>query len=136
MQIMKVSMSFDFVLRLLSALGDDSVLEKTGDLSRRLQIPYNHLIKIVHQLYKHKIVITKKGRYGGVCLAQSARELSLADLYQLFEHGRVYSCLADPESCHLYKGCRIMPVYSEMEQAFKQVLAQRRIKDIIRNEKG
>ena len=133
MQIMKISMSFDFVLRVLSHIGNEQTFSKTTDLSKSLKIPYNHLIKIIHKLSKENIIYTKRGKDGGVIMPNSSKNIPLNKLYQLFEPNHcIHKCIQNPSSCSLYNGCEIVPIYSDMQNSINQILNKRKVKDIIR----
>jgi Rrf2 family nitric oxide-sensitive transcriptional repressor len=130
---MKVSLSFEFALRVITFLGNENTVHTSQDVSKILGIPYNHLIKIIHKLSKSNIISSKKGRLGGVSLSKSAYNRSLYDVYAVVEPTQVISkCLSDKSVCSLYNGCAILPLYIDIQQSIQHVLTKNTIYDLVR----
>lgn len=73
---------------------------RAQDIAEKTDIPANYLSKILHQLGRHGIVDSERGRYGGFRLSRDPRELSLAQVIEPFgsidERGR---CLLGRGEC-------------------------------------
>lgn len=61
----------------------------TKELSRDLNIPRPSAVKILNALSKAGIIETREGAKGGVRLGVAASELSVLDVFEAIESGRV-----------------------------------------------
>lgn len=61
----------------------------TKELSRDLNIPRPSAVKILNSLNKAGIIETREGAKGGVCLGIAATEISILDVLEAIEAGRV-----------------------------------------------
>ena len=132
---MKVSLSFEFALRILEHLAKHPLAVKSQHVAKELNIPYNHLIKIIHTLSKQNIIHTKKGKNGGISLPKTSHNKTLYALYELFEpQKQIAPCLIKQEGCAYFKNCNILPIYSELQMAIQTTLEKNKIKDLIKKE--
>lgn len=58
---------------------------RAQDIAESTDIPANYLSKILHQLGRHGIVDSERGRYGGFRLSRKPGEIRLADVIEPFE---------------------------------------------------
>ncbi|WP_421017726.1 RrF2 family transcriptional regulator [Exiguobacterium sp. A1_3_1] len=57
---------------------------KIKEISRQCGITHNHLIKVIHRLGKSDIIITMRGKSGGVMLGKELFDISIADVIRVF----------------------------------------------------
>ena len=75
-------------------------LVKIKDLALDLGIPYPFLAKIFPQLVRAGIIISVRGRGGGVRFARHPSEVSLADVIRAIEGDRFFDdCLLNFDPC-------------------------------------
>lgn len=69
-------------------------------ISDELDIPKYFLAKVVQQLVQHDVLVSHRGRGGGVALARSPGEIALVDILEaLDEHEPLYYCLIGLPDC-------------------------------------
>lgn len=78
---MKLNHFTDYSLRVLIYLNqnDKASSSSLDELSERLDILRNHLIKVVQFLSQKELVITKRGKNGGITISEKANKTGLGD---------------------------------------------------------
>lgn len=57
---------------------------KIKEISKECGITHNHLIKVIHRLGKSDIILTMRGKSGGVMLGKELSDISVADVIRVF----------------------------------------------------
>lgn len=121
----------DLALRIVMRL---AVLEEetatTASLADQLHVRATHAAKVVTALHKLGVVETRRGRTGGLRLAEGAGELSVGWLVRELEGSReVVDCEgADP--CPLRGGCRLRTALRDAQEAFFAALDPLTVDDV------
>ena len=69
-------------------------------ISREMDIPHNFLLKIINRLSQAGIIVTLRGRGGGIQLARPATDILLIDVVNLFmKIDNFKKCLLGKHSC-------------------------------------
>ena len=92
-----LSRTQEYALRAAVFLGrsHESGSRRTSELAKRTSIPRNYLSKILHQMAREGLVVSERGRSGGVRLARSP------DLVTLDEVIAPFRPATEPRSCVL-----------------------------------
>ena len=88
---MQLTRYTDYSLRVLLYLAVDQNRNPpvtVDELSQQFQISRNHLVKIVHELGQRGLLLTARGRGGGVRLAKDPSEYRIVDIIEQLEGGR------------------------------------------------
>ena len=88
---MQLTRYTDYSLRVLLYLAVDQNRNPpvtVDELSQQFQISRNHLVKIVHELGQRGLLLTVRGRGGGVRLAKDPSEYRIGDIIEQLEGGR------------------------------------------------
>ena len=88
---MQLTRYTDYSLRVLLYLAVDQNRNPpvtVDELSQQFQISRNHLVKIVHKLGQRGLLLTVRGRGGGVRLAKDPSEYRIGDIIEQLEGGR------------------------------------------------
>ena len=105
---------------------------RAGDIAESTEIPANYLSKILHQLGRHRIVDSERGRHGGFQLARPAAEISLADVIEPFgsltDRGR---CLLGRRECSDESPCGAHERWKEVRAATVAFFAGTTIADVM-----
>jgi len=118
---MKLTAFTDFGLRALMCLAaDENRLFNTEEISRKLQISREHLIKVVRELARNGLVVTRRGAHGGFRLARPANQIRLGDVVENLEASQaLVECFrADGGACILTPKCLLKGKLAEAQQAF------------------
>lgn len=131
---MRLTRFTDNALRCLLLLG----LEPTrcitvNEIAERMNMSYEHLVKIVHRLSELGYVETVRGRHGGARLGRPAVHISLGALVRQTEENLALVECFDPEhnTCPISSACRLASTLDDALNAFLAVLDRRTLADIL-----
>lgn len=102
------------------------------EISRTTDIPEEFLRKILQVLVKPGIIRSFKGRGGGVGLARSPEDITVAEILEpLGEQTGLVRCLREGEYCPRSNECRASVFWRRIQENFFEVLARTTIKDVL-----
>jgi Rrf2 family protein len=88
-------------------------------LANQMEIPYRFLRRILLKLGEMKLVMSARGKYGGVRLAKPADALTLFEIVQAADPQAIMLniCLVEGESCTRSSRCVIHDELADIQQA-------------------
>ncbi|MGY4706479.1 RrF2 family transcriptional regulator [Candidatus Bipolaricaulota sp. J31] len=97
---------------------------KIRDLAHDLGIPYPFLAKIFPELVRAGIVVSTRGRGGGVRFARSPNEVSLADVIRAIEGDRFFDdCLLNLDPCEGHEeACPYMNLWDPVRDRVREFM--------------
>jgi nitric oxide dioxygenase len=121
----------DLALRIvmrLAVLGDGSAT--TAMLAEQLRVKQSHAAKVVTALHKLGVVEARRGRSGGLRLAEGAQTMSIGSLVRQLEGpGEVVDCEGS-NPCPLRGGCRLRAALAHAREAFFAALDPLTVADV------
>lgn len=104
---MRLTSFTDYGLRMLMVLAKQpGEFVSTAELAEELQLPRNHLTKIMQHLARAGIVQTRRGGGGGATLKQAPDQLRLGGLVRLLEEKQpLVECFRPGGSDCIFAGC-------------------------------
>lgn len=133
---MQLTQYTDYSLRVLVYLG----MKKDGratitELAEFYVISRNHLVKVVHHLAQQQLILTQRGKNGGMSLARSPEQIKIGDVVRLTEPNfDIAECFnRDTNQCVLAPNCRLKSILHEANAAFLATLDRYTIADAIAN---
>ncbi|MBS1822444.1 MAG: Rrf2 family transcriptional regulator [Acidobacteria bacterium] len=122
---MNITRFSDLALRLLMYLGSRAEpIEATvtvREVATLFNVPYSHLVKVVHQLGQRGLLITTKGAGGGVRLARPAESIRLGEILRITEFSdAVIDC--SEQRCPLTGACLLKGALDSAYAAFLDTL--------------
>lgn len=130
---MKLNHFTDFSMRVLMYLNkkDNAASGSLDELAERFNISRNHLIKVVQFLSNNGLVVTKRGKNGGIIISEKATQMGLGDLINLLEQDEspVINCHTKPcvFSSH---SCKLKSFLDIAYQAFIDSLNKNNLSDL------
>jgi len=117
------------VLFLASRPEDKPVLLR--EISDTLKIPPHFLGKILQQLRRNHLVLSRKGRNGGFVLGRSAQDISLQDIIVIFD-GPAFldSCILGFPVCSNETPCPVHQHWGEVKQLILEMLQRYSIEQL------
>lgn len=92
-------------------------------------VPYTHMVKVVHLLGQHRIILTTKGKGGGLRLGRPASEIRVGDILRITEPNKaVIDCFTQP--CPLRFDCLLKYALDDALEAFYQHLDKFTLSDL------
>lgn len=127
---MELTHHTDYGLRVLMYAATHSERRVTmREIADVYGISMEHLRKVVHKLARSGILITRKGRAGGMTLGQPAETLRLGDLVELLEESTaIINCQRQP--CPLRGACALKRSLDSARHAFLAELNRTTLADI------
>ncbi len=125
----------DNALRCLIAIGLESERAvPVPEIAERMNMSYDHLVKIVQRLTALGYVETTRGRHGGVRLAVDPEQLSLGTLIRQTEDNlALVECFMPGEhECPIVPACRLAGVLDDALNAFLGVLDKKTLADVLK----
>ncbi|MCB2076571.1 MAG: Rrf2 family transcriptional regulator [Novosphingobium sp.] len=120
----------DYALRLLIYLtSSGDRLVSIAEVAQSQDISRTHLMKIANLLSHHGFIDATRGRGGGIRLAREPERINLDDVIQTTEPG---CALVDCAGCQLTRRCRLPGIFDKAHTAFRDVLAQYSLADLVR----
>ena len=110
---MRLSDYTDYTLRVLMyCAANPDRLVTIAEISDRLQVSKNHLMKIVSDLGRQGLLETTRGRGGGLRLLKAAAEIRVGDVVRSTETDfRLVECFdRSTDTCTLTPTCRLRKV--------------------------
>lgn len=98
----------------------------------------NHLLLVVGALQTHGFVETIRGRNGGLRLARAPAQISIGEVFRVFEAGVPFAeCFApDTNTCPLSAACRLRSFVSRAVEAFYHELDMVTLADLTKGNCG
>ncbi len=108
-----------------------------NEVALRMNMSYEHFVKIVQRLTELGYVRTVRGRHGGVQLATPAHELQLGELVRRLEENlSIVECFSpETNTCPIAPACALAGVIDEALRAFLAVLDTRTLADVLTPER-
>src|SRR5512139_1941587 len=118
---MQLTVSSDIALRTLINLAQRDAPVTISKVAEECGVSKSSLMKVVMTLVSANLVVSERGRNGGIYLAQDARDISIGSVVRLMENSlALVECMKDsPSSCPLLPGgCRLQSVFQSALGAF------------------
>jgi Rrf2 family transcriptional regulator, nitric oxide-sensitive transcriptional repressor len=131
---MHLTLYSDYSMRVLLYLAaDPGRVVATEEISNAFNISLNHLVKVVNQLGKLGYLKIKRGRQGGILLAQDPKEIRLGKLVRAVEPDFHLAECFDPATnrCLLSPACGLKGALFEARQAFFKTLDQYTLESVM-----
>ncbi len=101
----------------------------SAHIAEQMEIPRNFLSKILNRLAQGGVILTTRGRGGGVWLARPAGEIRLAEVVNLFMNLEDFStCFLGAKSCDA--GCGLHHRWRIISEQFEKLLNETTVDQI------
>lgn len=130
---MQITRFTDLGLRVLMYLtvGEREDLATITEIADRLEISRNHLVKVVHRLGQLQLIVTTRGKGGGITLARAPAQYRLGEVLRLLEDNpALIDCGTPP--CVIRAGCRLKAALDDALQTFFSKLDEYTLADVVR----
>ncbi|CAA9416256.1 MAG: Nitrite-sensitive transcriptional repressor NsrR [uncultured Ramlibacter sp.] len=133
---MRLAQHTDYAMRVLiyaAAMWPTGKLSSIEAISTAYGISQNHLMKVVHRLGLLGLLVTRRGRNGGLCLAQDPATLRLgATIAALEADLALVECFsASGSACPLLGACGFAGAVEEAKGAFLRSLDGYTLADVV-----
>ena len=136
---MRLTTRTNLALRVLMTCGvNDGEKLRTVDIAERCNASVHHLLQVVHMLQEHGFVDTLRGRSGGLKLARQSQDISIGEVFRIFESGTPFAeCFSrEGNTCPLVSACRLRSYITRALEAFYHELDMVTLQDLVRGNCG
>ena len=132
---MRLTLFTEYALRFMIRLASEPLGHRTtiAQASHSMGVPLNHLTKIAHRLVKAKLITPSRGRNGGLALARSASEITIAQVLRVTEPDLAIATCIPGKDCSL---CGFRQLLDTALAAFFSVLNQATLADLCQQPSG
>jgi Rrf2 family iron-sulfur cluster assembly transcriptional regulator len=110
------------------ALKADGQRTSIRELTKKVQIPYHFLAKILQDLTYKGLLVSQKGPSGGFALAKSAKEITLFDVVEAIDGaGFTQNCILGFSECGGKNPCAVHEKWGSMREDLRQLLASKNV---------
>lgn len=130
---MRLAEYTDYTLRVLMyCAGHPDRLVTIAEMADRYEVSRNHLMKIVNDLGRQRVIETVRGRGGGVRLLRRPADIRIGDIVRSSETDfRLAECFdRRTNTCSLIPTCRLKGLLSSALQAYFKELDAATLADI------
>lgn len=132
---MQLNLSTDIALRTLIYLGKKDTPVTISEVAESFDIVKTHLMKVVMQLVAAGLVVSERGRNGGIRLALDAKDITVGSVVRLMETNlALLYCMredATNDVCPLMPKCRLRKVFFKAQSAFLGTLDESTLADLL-----
>ena len=131
---MYLSKFTDYSFRALVYLAENrDKLCTVEELAKNLEISEHHLKKIIHKLAKTDLIISMKGRTGGLKLGLDPQDINLGEVIKITEDNLNIAQCFNKEYCCPYMGseCKIKGIMQDSLDAFLYEFSKYTLNDIL-----
>lgn len=134
---MQLTVSSDIALRTLIYLGQRNKPITISEVAKECGISKSSLMKVVMTLVSANLVLSERGRNGGIYLAQDAKNISIGSVIRLMENSlALVECMKEsPSACPLLPGCRLKSVFYSAQEAFLTTLDRSTLADLLQGDR-
>jgi len=103
------------------------------EISEMFRLPEGYAAKVAKQMVRDGLLLSKRGRLGGVMLAHEPSELRLGQLVGRLEPISLFDCLTGESDCPIAPACILKGALSKATQAFLESLDRHTLADLVKN---
>lgn len=136
---MRLTTRTNLATRVLMACAvNDGVTLQTAAIAEKCNASVNHMLQVVGLLHANGFVETTRGRSGGLRLALPMAQISIGQVFRIFEAGVPFAECFDPEtnSCPLSLTCRLRSYIARAVEAFYHELDMVTLADLVKGNCG
>lgn len=128
-----ITRDIDYSIRVIKYLAErKNFFCVTSDVKKDLKIPDAFLKKIIRLLGQSKILISYKGKGGGIKLAKHPEKINILNVMEIFQNKfKLNECKFKGTDCPVQKKCKLKKNLENIEKIVKDKLKRINIKSII-----
>ncbi len=136
---MRLTTKTNLAVRVLMACAvNEGVTLRSAEIAESCNASLNHLLQVVNALQGFGFIDTIRGRSGGLRLMRPAAQISIGDVFRVFESGTPFAeCFApQTNTCPLAGTCRLRSYLLRAVEAFYHELDLVTLEDLTKGNCG
>ena len=133
---MQLTIFTDYGLRALMYLAaQPEKICSVREIATHYSISYNHLVKVVHKLSQIGLIVSSRGKGGGLKLAVKPDTLKLGDLVRMLEPNMdLVECFnKETNECRISSACTLKHYLFDAGKSFLESLNRHTLADSVTN---
>lgn len=107
----------------------DNQLVNAKSIAEKMEASEAHLAKVLQQIVKTGYIRSVRGPKGGFSLIKDANEITLLDIYELFEGSiKIKGCPMNYQICP-FKSCIFGGIPEKLNQEFNEYMMSKKVSD-------
>lgn len=133
---MQLTRHTDYGLRILIYLALDPGRRVPAlEIADAFAISQNHIMKVVKNLARHGIIVTHRGKGGGITLAKAPEDIRVGTVVRLLEgKTEIFNCTAP--RCRVLPACRLRFALASAFEAFLGELDSYSLKQLVEHQEA
>lgn len=136
---MRLTTKTNLAARVLMACAvNEGMTLRTAEIAKACNASLNHLLQVVNALQAHGFIATIRGRSGGLHLTRPPSQVSIGEVFRVFESGTPFAECFDPETntCPLSATCRLRSFVARAVEAFYHEMDMVTLEDLVKGNCG
>ena len=136
---MRLTTKTNLAARVLMACAvNDGATLRSSEIAQTCNASFNHMLQVVNALQANGFVETIRGRSGGLRLARPPAQISIGEVFRVFEAGVPFAECFSPETntCPLSISCRLRGYVARAVEAFYHELDMVTLADLTKGNCG
>jgi Rrf2 family nitric oxide-sensitive transcriptional repressor len=129
---MQLTRHTDYGLRILIYMALDPVRRvQASEIADAFAVSKNHIMKVIKNLARHGIIITHRGKGGGITLAKAPEDVRVGTVVRLLEDKtEIVNCTAP--RCPVLPACRLRTALAAAFEAFLEELDSYTLEQLVK----
>ncbi|WP_041140013.1 RrF2 family transcriptional regulator [Beduini massiliensis] len=131
---MQLNLTTDYAIRIVIYLSLKKEVVSSAEISEKMGISQNAVLKIIRQLKKAGITNTHIGIQGGFSITKSPKEISLLTIIQVMENTtKINRCLEEDKFCSRFatESCPVRNFYCTLQNELEAKLSSITVQDLL-----
>jgi len=129
-KLINISEATSIAIHSIALIGKEKRQLNANEISKITKFSKNHLSKVLQILVKQGYLKSVRGPKGGFTLTQSPKDISLLEIFEIFE-GKISNdyCAGHSKDCP-FEDCIYGDIMDEVSTIFKKAFAGRKLSDV------
>lgn len=130
---MHITQFTDYSLRVLLYTGLKEGKSTVAEIAKAFHVSRNHLVKVVHRLADDGLVVSHKGKGGGIELAPQVLEMKIGEIFKTLEPMKLVECFdLKTNECPIQGVCMLERSLYQARLAFIESLNEHTMGDFLK----
>ena len=127
----------DYAIRALIALAEDSATFLSAkEIAQKQSIPYQFLRRILQDLIKNDLIVSKEGGGGGFKILVDPKDVNVVDVIKIFQGGlQLSECMFRDKLCRHRSNCSLRNEMKRVETVVEKEFSRITLQKLLRNSK-
>jgi len=129
---MKLNITSQYAIRVVTYLAsNNNQLSSSKKISEELEIPYKSLSRIITQLVNKSIVVSSRGRDGGIKLQKELKDIKVNDIMEAVNESlHNEECILGIGACNKHEKCPLHDRWTAPKEEILNIFQNTSVEDL------